>query len=220
MRAADRGRLLIRFAETIRDARDELVELESIDSGKPDSTIRRQDMPALVDTLGLLRGPRGQDQRSGHLPRRRFERGGEGGHLRQVCSAGSRILVHESVCGEVVALLAARTAANRIGDPRQPGTAMGPLVSEVQMNRVLAYNETGAREGASLVTGERHGEADYFVQPTVFANVGHDLRIPREEIFEPVAAVIKFSDVEDALPVSRLRRAQHANGCMSTSLFP
>jgi aldehyde dehydrogenase (NAD+) len=134
----------------------------------------------------------------------------------QVCSAGSRILVHESAYDEVVARLAARAAAIRTGDPRQAGSAMGPLVSEIQMNRVLGYFETGNREGASLVTGgARHGETGYFVQPTVFANVGHDMRISQEEIFGPVAAVIKFSDDEDALRIANGTRYSLAAGVWS-----
>jgi aldehyde dehydrogenase (NAD+) len=77
---------------------------------------------------------------------------------------------------------------------------MGPLVSEVQMRRVLDYIDIGRREGASLVTGgKRHGRIGYFVSPTVFAGVEHDMRISQEEIFGPVAAVIKFGDDDDAV---------------------
>ena len=84
----------------------------------------------------------------------------------QVCSAGSRILVHESIYDEMVERLAARAAAIRIGDPRDAGTAMGPLVSEVQMKRVLDYIAIGKREGASVVTGgERVRRAGYLRQP-------------------------------------------------------
>jgi aldehyde dehydrogenase (NAD+) len=137
----------------------------------------------------------------------------------QVCSAGSRILVHEAVYDEVVERLAARAAAIRVGDPRQPGTAMGPLVSEVQMNRVLDYIAIGTQEGATLVTGgARSGQEGYFVSPTVFANVGHDMRISQEEIFGPVAAVIKFSNDEDAIRIANGTRYSLAAGIWSSDM--
>ncbi|HEV2503621.1 MAG TPA: aldehyde dehydrogenase family protein [Mesorhizobium sp.] len=121
----------------------------------------------------------------------------------QVCSAGSRILVHESIHDEVVERLAARAQSTRVGDPLETSTAMGPLVSEAQMNRVLNYIEIGRSEGASVVTGGvRRGSTGYFVEPTVFAGVRHDMRISQEEIFGPVAAVIPFKDDEDALRIA------------------
>jgi aldehyde dehydrogenase (NAD+) len=118
----------------------------------------------------------------------------------QVCSAGSRILAHESVYDDVVQRLAARAESTRIGNPLDTSTAMGPLVSEVQMKRVQNYIDIGRNEGATLVTGgSRHGDTGYFVKPTVFANVEHQMRISQEEIFGPVATVIKFTDEADAL---------------------
>jgi aldehyde dehydrogenase (NAD+) len=121
----------------------------------------------------------------------------------QVCSAGSRILAHESIYDEVVERLAARARSIRIGDPQDTSTAMGPLVSEVQMKRVLNYIDIGRGEGASVVTGgARRGDAGYFVEPTVFAGVRHEMRISQEEIFGPVAAVIPFKDDEDAIRIA------------------
>jgi aldehyde dehydrogenase (NAD+) len=80
---------------------------------------------------------------------------------------------------------------------------MGPLVSEVQMKRVLDYIEIGKQEGARLVTGgSRHSERGFYVEPTVFADVAHEMRISQEEIFGPVATVIKFNDDEDALRIA------------------
>ncbi len=103
------------------------------------------------------------------------------------------MLAHESVYDEVVARLTERAQGIRVGDPPETGTSMGPVVSEAQMNRVLNYIDIGAKEGASLVTGgERVGDRGYFVAPTVFANVAHDMRISQEEIFGPVVSVIKF----------------------------
>src|SRR5262249_26887224 len=121
----------------------------------------------------------------------------------QVCSAGSRILVHESVYDEVVDRLAARADFIRLGDPLEKSTGMGPLVSEIQLKRVLNYIEIGRNEGASVVTGgTRSGEVGYFVKPTVFAKVEHDMRVSQEEIFGPVAAVIKFKDDDEALSMA------------------
>jgi acyl-CoA reductase-like NAD-dependent aldehyde dehydrogenase len=118
----------------------------------------------------------------------------------QVCSAGSRVLAHDSVHNDVVERLVARAAAIRVGDPTQPGTTMGPIVSETQMKRVLDYVDIGVKEGASLAAGgTRIGDRGFFVAPTVFADVGHEMRISQEEIFGPVVSVIRFSDEEDAI---------------------
>ena len=121
----------------------------------------------------------------------------------QVCSAGARILAQETIYDEVVERLAARAATIRLGDPLDAATAMGPLVSETQMKRVLDYIDIGKREGATLVAGgARSGELGYFVEPTVFSGVEPGMRIAQEEIFGPVAAVIKFRDDEEALKIA------------------
>ena len=341
MRAADRGGLLLKFAEAIRQAQDELVEMESLDSGKPVSAIRRQDLPAVLDTLTYYAGwadkingqvvpvrndaltytvrepvgvvaaivpwnfplmigmwkiapalacgctvvlkpaeitpltalrigelalqagiPAGvlnvipgfgntagqslvdhpdvdkvtftgspavgrQILRSaaGNLKRVTLELGGKSANIifadadldaaakaassgiffnsGQVCSAGSRILVQEDVHDEIVERMAARARSIRLGDPSDSSTAMGPLVSQAQMRRVLDYIDIGRREGARLVAGgDRRGNTGYFVNPTVFAGVRHEMRISQEEIFGPVAAVIPFKDEEDALRIA------------------
>ena len=341
MRAADRGGLMLKLADAIRDSQDELVELESLDSGKPVSAIRRQDLPAVLDTLTYYAGmadkingqviptrgdaltytireplgvvgaiipwnfplmigmwkiapalacgctvvlkpaeitplsalkigelalrvgfPAGvlnvipgfgktagqalvdhpdvdkvtftgspavgrQILRSaaGNLKRVTLELGGKSANIifpdadlesavraasagvffnsGQVCSAGSRILVHQDVYEEVVERIAARADSIRLGDPLETATGMGPLVSGVQMKRVLDYIDIGRREGATLVTGgTRSGDTGYFVKPTVFSGVAHEMRISQEEIFGPVAAVISFKDEEDALRIA------------------
>lgn len=341
MKASERGALLLRLADLIRRDEDELVRLESLDSGKPVSAIRRQDLPAVLDTLTYYAGmadkingqviPARPDAltytvreplgvvgaiipwnfplmigmwkiapalacgctvvlkpaeitpltalkigelaleagfpagvlnvvpgfgrvagqalvdhpdvdkitftgspvvgrqilqgAAGNLKRVTLELGGKSANIifpdadidaavkaagsgiffntGQVCSAGSRILVHESIHDEVVARLAARAQSTRIGDPLETSTAMGPLVSEAQMKRVLDYIEIGRKEGAQLVTGgNRHGERGFYVEPTVFANVEHEMRISQEEIFGPVAAVIPFKDEEDAVRIA------------------
>ncbi len=341
MKASERGALLLRLADLIRRDEEELVRLESLDSGKPVSAIRRQDLPAVLDTLTYYAGmadkingqviPARPDAltytvreplgvvgaiipwnfplmigmwkiapalacgctvvlkpaeitpltalkigelaleagfpagvlnvvpgfgrvagqalvdhpdvdkitftgspvvgrqilqgAAGNLKRVTLELGGKSANIifpdadidaavkaagsgiffntGQVCSAGSRILVHESIHDEVVARLAARAQSTRIGDPLETSTAMGPLVSEAQMKRVLDYIEIGRKEGAQLVTGgNRHGERGFYVEPTVFANVEHEMRISQEEIFGPVAALIPFKDEEDAVRIA------------------
>jgi aldehyde dehydrogenase (NAD+) len=357
MRASDRGQLLLRFAERIRQHADELVELESLDAGKPVSAIRRQDLPAVLDTLGYYAGwadkingqvvparpdaltytvrepigvvaaivpwnfplmiamwkiapalacgctvvlkpaeitplsalrlgelaleagfPPGvlnvvtgfgatagaalvnhpdvdkvtftgspavgrQILRSaaGNLKRVTLELGGKSANIifpdadleaavkaasagiffnsGQVCSAGSRILVHEAVYDQVVERLIARAKAVRVGNPRDRTTTMGPLVSSIQMQRVLDYIDVGQREGARLVTGgARLGERGYFVAPTVFTEVEHGMRISQEEIFGPVAAVIRFSDEERAIRLANGTRYSLAAGLWSADI--
>jgi aldehyde dehydrogenase (NAD+) len=341
MRPAERGGLLLKLADAIRGAQDELVMLESLDSGKPVSAIRRQDLPAVLDTLTYYAGmadkingqviPTRNDaltyttreplgvvgaivpwnfplmigmwkiapalacgctvvlkpaeitplsalrigelalqagfppgvlnvipgfgkiagqalvdhpdvdkvtftgspavgrqilrSAAGNLKRVTLELGGKSANIifpdsdidaavraacagvffntGQVCSAGSRILVHRDVYEEVVQRIAARANSMRLGDPADASTAMGPLVSEVQMKRVLGYIDIGRSEGAKVVAGgARSGAKGYFVSPTVFSNVEPGMRISQEEIFGPVAAVIPFKDDEDALRIA------------------
>lgn len=338
MRASERGGLLLKFADLIRQHQEELIALESVDSGKPVSAIRRQDMPAVLDTLTYYAGwadkiagqviPTREDAltytvrepvgvvgaivpwnfplmigmwkiapalacgctvvlkpaeltsltalrigelaleaglpagvlnivsgfgrtagqalvdhpdvdkitftgspavgrqilrgAAGNLKRVTLELGGKSANIifpdanldaavkaaasgiffnsGQVCSAGSRILAHKDVYDEIVERLAARAQAIRVGDPSDAATAMGPLVSETQMKRVLDYVDIGTHEGAKLVTGgARHSETGYFVSPTVFADVEHEMRISQEEIFGPVASIVKFENDNDAI---------------------
>ena len=353
----DRGRILLAFAEQIRAHTDELVELESLDSGKPVSTIRRQDLPAVLDTLiyyagwadkingqvvptradaltyvirepvgvvgaivpwnfplmigmwkiapalacgctvvlkpaeltsltalrlgelalaaglpaGVLNVVPGYGKTAGvalvehpdvdkitftgspavgrqilrgaagNFKRVTLELGGKSANIicadadiepavkaasagiffnsGQVCSAGSRILVHESIYDEVVERLAARARAIRLGDPRDPATAMGPVVSDVQMQRVLGYIDIGRDEGAQIVAGgSRRGKTGFFVEPTVFANVEPAMRISQEEIFGPVASVIAFKDEEDAIRIANGTSYSLAAGVWSSDI--
>jgi aldehyde dehydrogenase (NAD+) len=137
----------------------------------------------------------------------------------QVCSAGSRILAHRSVYDEVVERLVARAQKVRIGDPRAENTSMGPLISQTQMERVLGYIDVGRREGAQIATGgARQGRAGYFVAPTVFTGVAHDMRISQEEIFGPVAAIIPFEDEADALRLANGTSYSLAAGVWSADI--
>jgi aldehyde dehydrogenase (NAD+) len=341
MRAADRGHILLKWAELLRQHVDEIVELESLDAGKPIAAVLRQDFPAAVDTLtyyagwadkiggdvvstrddaltytvrepvgvvaaivpwnfplmigmwklapalacgctvvmkpaeltslsalrigelaleaglpagalNIVPGPgrtvgdalvnhpdvdkvtftgspgvgRGiMKGAAGNFKRVSLELGGKSANVifadadldaaskaaaagiffnaGQVCSAGSRVLVQEAVYDEVVERLTARAGALRMGDPLDRATTLGPVISEKQMQSILAYVDIGQKEGASLVTGgERVGSRGYFISPAVFANVKHEMRISQEEIFGPVVSVIKFKDEADALRIA------------------
>jgi aldehyde dehydrogenase (NAD+) len=137
----------------------------------------------------------------------------------QVCSAGSRVLVQRAVYDEVVQRVAERARAIRVGDPSAPGVTMGPVISAGQMKTVLNYIETGKTEGASVVTGgARIGDVGYFIEPTVFANVEHEMRISQEEIFGPVLCVIPFEDEEDALRIANGTAYSLAAGVWSADI--
>src|SRR5277367_5363908 len=93
----------------------------------------------------------------------------------QVCSAGSRVLVQRGAYDEVIDRISTHARAIRLGDPTDPKTTMGPVISAGQMKTVLDYIEIGKAEGASLITGGgRLGDQGYFVEPTVFADVEHE----------------------------------------------
>jgi len=357
MKASERGGLLLKFADLIRQNQEELIALESLDSGKPVSAIRRQDMPAVLDTLTYYAGwadkiagqviPTREDAltytvrepigvvgaivpwnfplmigmwkiapalacgctvvlkpaeltsltalrigelaleaglppgvlnivsgfgrtagqalvdhpdvdkitftgspavgrqilrgAAGNLKRVTLELGGKSANIifpdadldaavkaaasgiffnsGQVCSAGSRILVHKDIHDEIVERLAARAKAIRVGDPSDASTAMGPLISETQMKRVLDYVDIGVREGAKLVTGgARVGSSGYFVSPTVFAGVDHEMRISQEEIFGPVASVVKFDNDDDAIRIANGTSYSLAAGVWSADM--
>ncbi len=121
----------------------------------------------------------------------------------QICSAGTRIFVQRSIQEEFVARLVDYTRNIRVGDPFDPTSQLGPVVSSRQLDRVMEYMSIGRAQGAQLVAGgHRLGGAladGYFVEPTVFSQVDNNMRIAREEIFGPVASVIAFDTVEEAI---------------------
>jgi aldehyde dehydrogenase (NAD+) len=341
MRAAERGHLLLKWAELLKLHADEIIEIESLDGGKPISATTRQDFPAAIDTLtyyagwadkisgdvvstrddaltytvrepvgvvaaivpwnfplmigmwklapalacgctvvmkpaeltslsalrigelaleagippgvfNIVTGPgrvvgdalvnhpdvdkvtftgspgvgRGiMKGAAGNFKRISLELGGKSANVifddadieaaarsaaagiffnaGQVCSAGSRVLVQEKVYDEVVERIAARAKSLRMGDLLDRNTSLGPVISEKQMKSILDYVDIGQKEGATLVTGgERVGKRGYFISPTVFAGVQHEMRISQEEIFGPVVSVIKFKDEADALRIA------------------
>ncbi|AQH02077.1 betaine-aldehyde dehydrogenase [Burkholderia sp. KK1] len=357
IRAAERGRILMKLAELLRENQEELAALESLDAGKPIAGVQRQDVPAAIDTLtyyagwcdkingqvvparpdaltytvrepvgvvaaivpwnfplmigmwkiapalacgctlivkpaeitplsalmvgrlaleagvppgvlnivtgkgsvvgdslvahpgvdkvtftgspsvgrGILQGA------AGNFKRVTLELGGKSANVifadanidsavraaasgiffnaGQVCSAGSRILAQRAVYDEVVERLAERAQTIKLGDPSKRETNMGPVISAKQMKSVLDYVDIGREEGAALVTGGRRvGERGYFVEPTVFANVEHEMRISQEEIFGPVASVIPFDDEADALRIANGTAYSLAAGVWSADI--
>ncbi|UWR12523.1 betaine-aldehyde dehydrogenase [Sulfitobacter mediterraneus] len=118
----------------------------------------------------------------------------------QVCSNGTRVFVHKAIKEKFLTRLTERLGNAVIGDPMDPDTSFGPMVSERQMNIALGYVEKGKAEGARLVTGGAQIDRDgFYMQPTVFADVTDDMIIAREEIFGPVMAVLDFEDEDEVM---------------------
>ncbi len=115
----------------------------------------------------------------------------------QVCSNGTRVFVQKGIKAAFLKRLAERSAAIVMGDPLDQATQMGPLVSQAQHARVMAYIETARAEGATLICGG--GGQGCFVQPTVFADVTDTMTIAREEVFGPVMAVLEFETEDEAI---------------------
>lgn len=124
----------------------------------------------------------------------------------QACVAGTRILVQENQLEEVLALVTKKVADFPVGDPRDPATAIGPMVSERQWARVQRYIHRGVEEGARIIVGgpgrPKGLPGGYFVRPTVFADVTNDMTIAREEIFGPVLSIITYRDDDHAVEIA------------------
>ncbi|KAB0620555.1 aldehyde dehydrogenase [Castellaniella defragrans] len=123
----------------------------------------------------------------------------------EVCSAGSRLLVHESIYPDFVEKFLREAGRFQPGDPLDPETTMGPLVTREQQTRVLGYIESGREDGAELVLGGGRPDglsAGSYVQPTLFKDVTPDMKIAREEIFGPVGAVMSFETEEQAIEIA------------------
>ena len=122
----------------------------------------------------------------------------------QVCSNGTRVFVQRGIYDRFMERLLQRTKAIRIGDPLDPETQMGPLISKAQHERVTGYVQIGRAEGARLATGGgvpslQGFEEGYFIEPTIFTGVQDGMRIAREEIFGPVMCVFDFATEEEAV---------------------
>lgn len=121
----------------------------------------------------------------------------------QDCTAGSRLLVQEKVFNEVIDRVATAMRKIRIAAPLSKQSEMGPLISERQFKRVLGYISSGVTEGAEVITGGgRHGDAGFYVQPTLFVNPAARAKIVREEIFGPVLVAQRFKDLDEAMELA------------------
>lgn len=128
------------------------------------------------------------------------------GNSGQSCNAPTRMLVPKARMGEAIESAKAAAAKAVVGDPNSEGTSLGPVVSELQFNKINALIEAGINEGAELIAGGP-GRPDgldkgYFIKPTVFANVTNDMTIAREEVFGPVLTIIGYEDDADAIAIA------------------
>ena len=139
------------------------------------------------------------------------------------CCAGSRIIVERPILAEFNRRLVERSAQARLGLPLDETTDLGPLVSQLQLDRVLCYINTGKAEGATLIVGGSRATdgplaKGYFIPPTLFSDVTPAMRIYREEVFGPVAVVVPFDGVDEAVRIANDTLYGLANGVWTTSL--
>jgi aldehyde dehydrogenase (NAD+) len=128
-------------------------------------------------------------------PTRSFNQG-------QVCCAGSRIFVQESIHDAFLEKFTAKAKSLKISDPFDEGAYYGPQISQTQFDRVLEYIESGRKDGAKVhLGGDRLGKDGFFINSTILTDTTPDMRVVKEEIFGPVAVIIKFKD-EAGAPIS------------------
>ncbi|MEK8029149.1 aldehyde dehydrogenase family protein [Pseudaquabacterium rugosum] len=140
----------------------------------------------------------------------------------QICFAGTRVFVQRPLVDEFVDRMASYGQTLKVGDPLAADTHLGPLISQRQLDTVLNYVAQGQNEGARLVAGgERLGgdlTQGYFIAPTLFSHVHNDMAIAREEIFGPVASVIPFDSVDEALTLANSTRYGLGSGVWSSNI--
>ncbi len=118
----------------------------------------------------------------------------------EVCCAGSRMFVEESIHDEFLDIFKGYAESVIIGDPLDKSTQMGAQVSEEQFSKILGYIDTGKSEGARVITGgQRARDRGYFIEPTIFDGVANDMTIAREEIFGPVVSTLTFKDLDEVV---------------------
>ena len=134
----------------------------------------------------------------------------------EVCCAGSRLFVEKKVEDEFLTKLVERAKKLRPGDPLDPKTKLGAIVSEQQMKTVLGYIEAGKSEGAQVMIGGNRVEIGngkgYFIEPTIFGGVRNDMKIAQEEIFGPVLATLAFDDVEQVAELANRNPVRAGGG--------
>ncbi|WP_405871806.1 aldehyde dehydrogenase family protein [Streptomyces sp. NBC_00005] len=122
----------------------------------------------------------------------------------QICTAPTRVLAQRGVYDRLVEQLAAYARRLKVGDPREPDTVVGPVISAAHRERVESYVELGRKEGAVVVTGGRRPslERGFHIAPTLLADCTNDMRVAREEIFGPVVTVIPFEEEEEGIALA------------------
>jgi aldehyde dehydrogenase (NAD+) len=139
----------------------------------------------------------------------------------QTCIAGSRVFAHRSVYDELLDLVSKRAQSIRMGDPLDDATELGPLAFEDQRDKVASYVDIGRSEGARVLTGGRASDAGlggYFYEPTVLVDVDNDMRVVREEIFGPVAAVMPFDSEDEVVRLANDTEYGLAAGVWTSNL--
>jgi acyl-CoA reductase-like NAD-dependent aldehyde dehydrogenase len=137
----------------------------------------------------------------------------------QVCTAGTRTLVHRDVHDDVMEKILETSRDMRIGSPFDAETELGPVVSEDQLERIQQYVGIGRDEGAELALGGgRYGDVGFFHEPTIFTNVRNDMRIAQEEIFGPVMSIIPFGSEEEAYSIANNTEYGLAAGVWTSDL--
>ena len=138
----------------------------------------------------------------------------------QRCTASSRLIVQDGIHDRFVRRLTEKMAALKVGDPLDPSVNIGPVVDQSQLDQDESYIRIGKDEGAELVGGERvKGENEgFFLAPALFVGASNDMRISREEIFGPVASVIRVKDYDEALEVANDTEFGLSAGICTTSL--
>ncbi|MDX3246061.1 aldehyde dehydrogenase family protein [Streptomyces sp. ME18-1-4] len=122
----------------------------------------------------------------------------------QICTAPTRVLAHRRVYDQVVEQLAAYAGRLKVGDPRDPDTVVGPVISAAHRDRVESYVELGRKEGAVVVAGGERPplERGFYVAPTLLADCTNDMRVVREEIFGPVVTVVPFDEEDEGVALA------------------
>jgi acyl-CoA reductase-like NAD-dependent aldehyde dehydrogenase len=122
----------------------------------------------------------------------------------QICTAPTRVLAQRGVYDRLVDQLAAYAGRLKVGDPREPDTVVGPVISAAHRDRVESYVELGRKEGATVVAGGERPPYDrgFYVGPTLLADCTNDMRVAREEIFGPVVVVVPFDDEDEGIAVA------------------
>jgi len=139
----------------------------------------------------------------------------------QTCIAGSRVFVQRALHDELLKLVTERAGSIRIGDPLQDSTELGPLAFEDQRDKVAGYVDLGRSEGARVLTGGRPtdgGLGGFFYEPTVLVDVDNSMRVVREEIFGPVAAIMPFDTEEEVVRLANDTEYGLAAGVWTSNL--